>query len=65
MRQAGRFLPEYRAIRERLGFLELCRTPDVAADLSLAEEPAGFVAVLEAGAPAGEAAPGPSQPGRG
>jgi hypothetical protein len=36
-----------------------------AADLSLAEEPAGFVAVLEAGAPAGEAAPGPSQPGRG
>jgi hypothetical protein len=36
-----------------------------AADLSLAEEPAGFMAVLEAGAPAGWAAPGPTEPGRG
>ena len=36
-----------------------------AADLSLAEEPAGFVAVLEAGAPAPEGAPGPTEPGRG
>jgi uroporphyrinogen decarboxylase len=35
MRQAGRFLPEYRAIRERLGFLELCRTPDVAAEVTV------------------------------
>ena len=36
-----------------------------AADLSLAEEPAGFMAVLETGAPAGESAPGPTEPGRG
>ncbi len=35
MRQAGRFLPEYRAIRERIGFLELCRTPDVAAEVTV------------------------------
>ena len=35
MRQAGRFLPEYRAIRERLGFLELCRTPDAAAEVTI------------------------------
>ena len=35
MRQAGRFLPEYRAIRERLAFLELCRTPDVAAEVTV------------------------------
>ena len=35
MRQAGRFVPEYRAIRERIGFLELCRTPDVAAEVTV------------------------------
>ncbi len=35
MRQAGRYLPEYRAIREKLGFLELCRKPDVAAEVTV------------------------------
>jgi uroporphyrinogen decarboxylase len=35
MRQAGRFLPEYREIRGRLGFLELCRTPEAAAEVTL------------------------------
>ena len=35
MRQAGRFLPEYRAIRARFGFLDLCRTPDAAAEVTV------------------------------
>src|SRR5437879_8383530 len=35
MRQAGRYLPEYRAMRERFGFLELCRNPAAAAEVTL------------------------------
>jgi len=34
MRQAGRYLPEYRALRERYGFLELCRQPELAAEIT-------------------------------
>jgi uroporphyrinogen decarboxylase len=35
MRQAGRYLPEYRAMRERFGFLELARNPEAAAEVTL------------------------------
>ncbi len=35
MRQAGRSLPEYRALRQRFGMLEACLTPEVAAEITL------------------------------
>ena len=35
MRQAGRYLPEYRALRQKHSLLELCHTPELAARITL------------------------------
>ena len=35
MRQAGRYMLEYRAVREKVSFIELCRTPDLAAEVAI------------------------------
>ena len=35
MRQAGRYMREYRAVREKVSFIDLCRTPDLAAEVAV------------------------------
>ena len=36
MRQAGRYQPSYRAVRQQVGFLELCRSPELIAKVTCA-----------------------------
>jgi uroporphyrinogen decarboxylase len=35
MRQAGRYMSEYRALREKYSLLDLCRTPDLATEVTM------------------------------
>lgn len=46
MRQAGRYMPEYRTLRERYGLLELMRHPDLATHITLLPRALGVDALI-------------------
>jgi uroporphyrinogen decarboxylase len=35
MRQAGRYMPEYRAVRKQYSLIEICKRPEVAAEVTI------------------------------
>src|SRR5437764_14919085 len=35
MRQAGRYMPEYRAVRKQYSLIEICKKPELAAEVTL------------------------------
>src|SRR6202047_1652746 len=35
MRQAGRYMPEYRAVRKQYSLIEICKKPEVAAEVTI------------------------------
>jgi len=46
MRQAGRYMPEYRALREKHTLIELCKTPELAVEVTLQPLKLGFDAAI-------------------
>ncbi|MFO0615225.1 MAG: uroporphyrinogen decarboxylase [Polyangiaceae bacterium] len=46
MRQAGRYMPEYRAIREKHTLLQICKQPEIATEVTLQPLKLGFDAAI-------------------